>query len=217
MSARCCHVVGDGLGPVGCGVGVLCQLACPSRRPSSFPRSRWVVVGRSRTARRSQLLMCEGCLMARCGGGTDAVRETPRCPAVSDECVETARPLRPTSMSLCPLLVPSFAVSNPVARTPSFPCVDDDSMGRSRCEEAVPYRVAGSAASGGSLRRLGVGARRVSLRYGHIHVRSRSLPMLARMDVSLGPLASVGWIPARSPTLGSPRPLFFAALRSLHA
>ena len=80
---------------------------------------------------------------------------TPRCPAVSDECVETAATLRPTSMSLLPsslcqvLLEPASSV--PVAA---------DSMGRSRFEEPLIYRVAGGAASGGSLWRMGVGARR---------------------------------------------------------
>ena len=90
MSARCCHVVGDGLGPVGCGVGTLCQLACPSRRPSSSPpRSRWVVVGRSRTIRRSHALGCgEGCLMTRA-----------RPPPTNAS--KRQRPLRPRALVFC--------------------------------------------------------------------------------------------------------------------
>ena len=121
MSASCCHVVGDALGihvpstsHVGCCVGTLCQLACPSRRPSpSPPRSRWVVVGRSRTARRSHVLRCgAGCLMTR-------LRATPGCPAVSDECVETAAtPAAHEYVSFALLFVPSFATRTRPFREP---------------------------------------------------------------------------------------------------
>ena len=176
MSARCCHVVGDGLGPVGCGVGTLCQLACPSRRPSSSPpRSRWVVVGRSRTATRSHVLVRgEGCLMTLEGCGRHAAGRLRRM---------RRKKARPCGPRVCrPSFVPSLGCS---MGTRPFRVPGVDSMGRSHFEEPAPYRVAGGAASGGSLWRMGVGARRVSLRYGHIHVRSRSLPMLARMGVSL--------------------------------
>ena len=64
------------------------------------------------------------------------------------------RPLRPTRVCLRPppcqvLLEPALSVS-----------VDADSMGRSRCEEPVRYRVWVGLASGGRLWRMGVGARR---------------------------------------------------------
>ena len=170
MGARCCHVVGDGLGPVGCGVGVLCQLACPSRRPSSFPRrSRWVVVGRSRTARRSQLLMCEGCLMARCGvaqmlfARRHAARPSPTN-------ASKRQPLRPTSMCPCP--------PGQVCWNPQVPCPGVDSRG-ARFEEPARYRGRVRAASGGSFVADGCWRARASLSLWH---STLALAMFARVS-----------------------------------
>ena len=124
MSASCCHVVGDALGihvpstsHVGCCVGTLCQLACPSRRPSSSPpRSRWVVVGRSRTIRRSHVLSCgEGCLMTLEGCGRHAAGRLRRMRR------KKAATLRPTSMSLLALLFPSSSFGL-LYGNPPFPC-----------------------------------------------------------------------------------------------
>ena len=83
-----------------------------------------------------------------------------------------------------------------------------DSMGRSRFEEPVPYRVAGGAASGGRLWRMGIDARRGSLRR-HSTRPLAMLPVLPRMDVSLQRLASAGRILARSSDLGPLRCLFW--------
>ena len=120
------------------------------------------------------------------------------------------RSLRPTSMSLLP-----SSVCQVLLEPAHFLVPGVDSMGRSRCEEPVPYRVGGGAASGGSLWRMGVGARRGYRR--HSTRPLAMLPVLPRMDVSLLPLASGSWIPARSFRSGLSRPLFFAALWSLHA
>jgi hypothetical protein len=152
LSASCCHVVGDALGihvpstsHVGCCVGTLCQLACPSRRPSSSPpRSRWVVVGRSRTATRSHALRCgAGCLMTRARPSPTNASKTAATPRLS----------RALLFCLWPGFLLERAGSVSVA----------DSLGRSRCEETARYRVAGGAASGGRLWRMGVGARRARL------------------------------------------------------
>ena len=79
---------------------------------------------------------------------------TPRCPTVSDECVETAAtPAAHEYVSFALLFACQVLVerAGSVSATPT--------LWGSRFEEPVPYRVAGGAASGGSLRRMGVGAR----------------------------------------------------------
>ena len=86
-------------------------------------------------------------------------------------------------MSLLPSSLAKFC-SNP----PLSVSVVADSMGRSHFEEPVPYRVAGGAASGGSLWRMGIVARRGS--YVQYTRALAVLPVLPRMDVSLLPFAS---------------------------
>ena len=88
-----------------------------------------------------------------CGLPHDA-RPTPGYPAVSDECVETAAtPAAHEYVSFALLFACQVLVerAGSVSATPT--------LWGSRFEEPVPYRVAGGAASGGSLRRMGVGAR----------------------------------------------------------
>ena len=202
MSARCCHVVGDGLGPVGCGVGTLCQLACPSRRPSSSPpRSLWVVVGRSRTATRSHVLVCgEGCLMTLEGCGRHAAGRLRRMRR------KKAATVRPTIMSF----PPSCQVLGCSMGTRPFRVPGVDSMGRSHFEEPVPYRVAGGAASGGSL--VADGYRRAPRLLSALYTSAGDVARVA----THGRLASTACkrrldFSSRDPTIG------FSESRRLHA
>ena len=79
-------------------------MACPSRRPSSSPpRNRWVVVGRSRTVRRSHVLSCgEGCLMTRARPSpTNASKRSDPCGHERSSCPQ-AKPSCWNPLVRCP-------------------------------------------------------------------------------------------------------------------
>ena len=117
--------------------------------------------------------MCgEGCLMTLEGCATPGSRPSPT------NASKRQPPLRPTSARLLPLCA-KFAVLEP----PLSVSVVADSMGRSRCEETVRYRVAGW----GSVGRVVVadGCWRASRLRRHSTRRLAMLPVLQRIGAAL--------------------------------